>query len=266
MARGARVPSALLWLARVLRRTRRRRAAELLPTLPMRVGPLRTQPAARLAVLSRSVAAKPDEPDDFALLDAWCDGDGAAGQQLFKRHFAAVYRFFCNKLGQDVDDLVQDTFVALTKAREKFRGDSAFRTFLFGIAYNQLLKARERAAKGRSLEAFESARAVAIDSSPSRVAARQQEQELLLRGLRRLPLDQQVVLELFYWEGCTSAQIAEIVGIPHGTVRSRLRLGRDALEALLPTLEADPKLVQSTLVGLQTWLDEMRNQVAPPEK
>ena len=205
-----------------------------------------------------------DDRDDYALLDAWWSGDAPAGQQLFRRHFDAVYRFFCNKLGSGVDDLVQDTFVALTKAREKFRGDSKFRTFLFGIAYNQLLKSRERGAKNGRIDEYESGRAAAIDTSPSRAMARKQEQELLLRALRRLPLELQVVLELFYWEGCTSAQIAEIIEVPHGTVRSRLRRGRETLEEVLAALEADPSLVQSTMAGLETWLAEMRQHVATP--
>ena len=203
-----------------------------------------------------------DEADDLALLNAWCAGDASAGQALFRRHFEAVYRFFCNKVGEGVDDLVQETFVALTRARDRFRDDSKFRTFLFGIAYNQLLKSRERGAKHGRVDAYETGRAAAAGTSPSVAMARQQEQALLLRGLSKLPLELQVVLELFYWEGCTSAQIAEIVEIPHGTVRSRLRRGRDALEEVLATLEQDPSLVQSTIAGLETWLGHMRAQVS----
>ena len=194
------------------------------------------------------------EPSDFDLLAAWCDGDASAGQALFARHFQAVYRFFCNKIGPEVDDLVQDTFLAMTKARGNFRGQSTFRTFLFGVAYNQLLKHRERWARSGRVDAFDTARVAAIETSPSRVVARQQEHALLLQALRRLPLELQAILELFYWEGCTSAQISEALGVPAGTIRGRLRRGRAQLETLIEQAKAAPEVTRSTIEGLDQWL------------
>jgi DNA-directed RNA polymerase specialized sigma24 family protein len=75
---------------------------------------------------------------DQELLRAWRAGDREAGGTLFERHFAAIRRFFRNKVDHQVEDLVQRTFTACVEARDRFRGDSSFRTYLFAIAHNVL--------------------------------------------------------------------------------------------------------------------------------
>ena len=72
---------------------------------------------------------------DRDLLEAWRDGDAKAGETLFDRHFDRVYRFFQTKVDrQDVDDLVQQTFMGCVQSRERFRGESQVGTYLLGIA------------------------------------------------------------------------------------------------------------------------------------
>ncbi|HMG52097.1 MAG TPA: sigma-70 family RNA polymerase sigma factor, partial [Kofleriaceae bacterium] len=78
------------------------------------------------------------EADDLTLLDLWCAGDRAAGSELFRRHFEAVYRFFEHKTDGDLDDLVQETFLACTRSRDAFQRKSSFRTYLFSIARHML--------------------------------------------------------------------------------------------------------------------------------
>ena len=78
--------------------------------------------------------------DDRALFKAWAEGDNAAGQQLIERHYDSVVRFFRTKASSAVDDLVQRTFLGFAEARERFRGDSSIRSFLFGIARNILFE------------------------------------------------------------------------------------------------------------------------------
>jgi ADYC domain len=70
---------------------------------------------------------------DLGLLARWRDGDSAAGQELFKRHFESLYRFFRNKCAGHCDELVQSTLLACLEAKQQFRGDSRFRTYLFAI-------------------------------------------------------------------------------------------------------------------------------------
>ena len=75
--------------------------------------------------------------DDLELLNAWRAGDAAAGRGLFQRYFPQLYRFFANKV-DDPDELVQQTFLAIVKARSQFEGRSSFRTYLFTVARHEL--------------------------------------------------------------------------------------------------------------------------------
>src|SRR3954463_11182439 len=81
-----------------------------------------------------------DDRSDLDLLVAWRAGDAAAGQVLFKRHFRKVYRFFETKCGAEADELVQATFLACVRAKDQFRGESSFATYLFTVARHELYR------------------------------------------------------------------------------------------------------------------------------
>src|SRR5574337_196088 len=77
-------------------------------------------------------------PTDGELLDQWRSGDATAGQSLFSRYFDSVYRFFVTKCPNEADELVQATFFACLRAKDSFRGEATFRTYLFTIARHEL--------------------------------------------------------------------------------------------------------------------------------
>jgi RNA polymerase sigma factor (sigma-70 family) len=189
---------------------------------------------------------------DAELLRAWADGHKPAGEQLFERHFEAIARFFRNKLPADShhEDLIQQTFLGCVEARDRFRGDASFRSFLFAIAHNQLGK--HWRSRSRDRLDFQSISAVDIDPSPSAVVARDQDQQKLLLALRRLPIDSQVALELHYWEAMTAAEIGEVLDVPLGTAKTRLRRAKQLLEGELRTLEVGSGRLD-TEMGLDTW-------------
>lgn len=197
-------------------------------------------------------------PTDHELLDAWRSGDRRAGRMLFDRYFPAIHRFFNNKVTIGVDDLVQQTFLACTEGRERFRGEGSFRSWLFGIAHNVLLT-HLRARYGEHDSALKSA--FDLGPSPSNVLADKAEQRLLLEGLRRIPLDAQIVLELRFWEHMTGPEIAEVLGIPVGTVRTRLRRGQIELERQLKRLASTAALAESTLDRMEEWAASIREIV-----
>ncbi|MBL8946096.1 MAG: sigma-70 family RNA polymerase sigma factor [Myxococcales bacterium] len=198
------------------------------------------------------------EDDDLGLLDRWRAGEVAAGKQLFERYFDRLFRFFCNKVGPDVDDLVQETLLECVRSRDNFRADSSFRTFLFAIARHRLLKHRERFARAGSPDELEEQRLAALDAGPATLLCEHAEQRALLRALRRIPLELQVLLELYYWEDLTSAELAVILEIPHGTVRSRLRRGKQEVREVLATLRDSGELLQTTDDDFDRWLRSMR--------
>ena len=78
--------------------------------------------------------------DDAELLEQWRAGDRKAGEALFDRHFDAVARFFRNKVDRGIDDLIQRTFLACVESRDRFRGDSSFRTYAFAVGRHVLGK------------------------------------------------------------------------------------------------------------------------------
>ncbi|MDC0675580.1 RNA polymerase sigma factor [Nannocystis radixulma] len=186
---------------------------------------------------------------------AWQAGDRKAGEALFERHYDSLDRFFINKVGVRAGDLVQRTLLACLEAAPRFRGESSFRTFLFAIARNQLLKhLRDH---GRERERFDPAvtSICDLDPSPSLVAARREHERLLLAGLRGLPVDEQIALELHYWEQLPASEIAVVLDIPVGTAKSRLRRARDRLETAL----AQPALASAgSLDDLERWARELR--------
>ncbi|MBC8069877.1 MAG: sigma-70 family RNA polymerase sigma factor [Deltaproteobacteria bacterium] len=195
---------------------------------------------------------------DIALLDRWRDGEAAAGKLLFERYFDRLFRFFCNKVGPDVDDLVQETLLECVRSRDNFRAESSFRTFIFAIARHRLLKYRERFARAGSPDALDDERLAALDAGPATLLCDHAEQRALLRALRRIPLDLQVLLELYYWEDMTSAELAEILEIPHGTVRSRLRRGKQEVRDVLTALRDSGELANTTEDNFEEWLRSMR--------
>jgi RNA polymerase sigma-70 factor (ECF subfamily) len=194
---------------------------------------------------------------DFELLDAWQKGDAAAGSSLFARHFDSVFRFFDRKVQGDASDLVQLTFLACVEAGPSFRRHASFRTFLFAIARNQLYRHWRDRRGGKEVD-FGATSLADLGPTPSRLALDKQQHRLLLEALRAVPLEQQILVELHYWEGMSGPDLAEVLEIPEGTVRSRLRLAREALEQQVARLADSPALLQSTVSDLDGWAASLR--------
>jgi RNA polymerase sigma factor (sigma-70 family) len=197
--------------------------------------------------------------DDGALLHAWREGDRAAGEELFERHYATVERFFRNKVAEP-NELIQQTFVACVEAKTRFRGDSKFRTFLLGIAINVLRTHYRQVKRQRGLSDLDERSVVDLGQTPSRILHVRDEERLLLEALRRLPLELQLVLELRYWDELKHEELAELLEVPRSTINTRLRRGRELLEHNLQELAASPQLLHSTVTRLDDWVEQQRQR------
>ncbi len=204
-----------------------------------------------------------DARDDFELLAAWREGDKAAGSELFSRHFSAVNRFFRSKVDGGVEDLVQSTFLACVEARDNFRGVSSFRGYLFGIARNHLFGHYRR--RDREVD-FETCSVIDLGGSPSQALGGREEQRLLLHALRCLPLEHQIVVELYYWEGLKGPELAAVLDVSPHTVRSRLSRARASLRECVERLASGQEIAASTLHNLEDWAEALRKHFAadPP--
>jgi RNA polymerase sigma-70 factor (ECF subfamily) len=201
--------------------------------------------------------------DDFELLERWRAGDAAAGQQLVRRHTRSLHRFFASKAPDALDDLVQATFLACVESRDRFRHGSSFRTFVLGVARKVLLKHYRKRMRHDRAMAVEEASADSLTPSPSFSAALREEVRLLLAALRRIPIDQQIAVELFYWEGLSVAEVAEVLEIAAGTVKSRLARAREALRDEILAGHAPADLARSTAEELERWAAELRRTPPP---
>lgn len=190
---------------------------------------------------------------DLELLEGWRRGVVEAGDTLFDRHFDALYRFFGNKVTDGIDDLVQQTWEAMVKARETFRADSTFRTYLFATARNILFKQFERRTRDANRFAQDQTSVADLGESPSRVVLARAEQRVLALALQRIPVDYQIALELYYWEDMTAPELAATLGLTEPAVRSRLRRALELLRKVLPEVAASPQESQSVSLDLEKW-------------
>jgi RNA polymerase sigma-70 factor (ECF subfamily) len=199
-------------------------------------------------------------PDDGELYREWVAGDRAAGAALIDRHLTAVSRFFRNKTiaTAEHDDLVAMTFERCARSLGGFRGDGSFRGYLLGIALNVL---RDELRKRAPDAALDSISVADLGPSPSRIAAERDEARLLLAGLRAIPLEYQLALELHFFEELSRDDAAKLLGIPAGTVASRIRRGRELLAEAIERLAGSPALASTTVSGLDAWARELRAQL-----
>ncbi|MEM6992830.1 MAG: RNA polymerase sigma factor [Myxococcota bacterium] len=186
---------------------------------------------------------------DFDLLSAWRAGDNKAAAALLERHFAFVHRYLWRRIPEEAEDLAQKTFLACLEHRDRLANAASFRGFVFGIARNTLRNAaREHRRRARS-----PTMAAQSEYSPSAVVAQAEEQRLLVDAMGQLPRDEQLVLELHYWESMTTREIAELLDVPQGTIKTRMRSGRVRLRALIEAAPAPGPLIERTLSGLDDF-------------
>ncbi|MEM6992960.1 MAG: sigma-70 family RNA polymerase sigma factor [Myxococcota bacterium] len=198
--------------------------------------------------------------DDAALLDAWRAGQTEAGQALLARHFSRLYMFFANKISGDPSDLVQRTMLGCVEGRDRVRDGSSFAAYLLRVARNQLyIHYKGRMAEQR--RGASDASVADLSPTPSTLLVGKREQRRLLHALRHIPLELQIILELFYWEEMTMAEMSDVLGVPVGTAKSRLRRAREALAERLERDEAE-SLRKTTMDDVDRWAKSIRAELA----
>jgi RNA polymerase sigma-70 factor (ECF subfamily) len=201
---------------------------------------------------------------DTELLRAWQGGDQSAGQALVRRYAPRITRFFRNKVSAPVEDLVQDTFLALLEGHRRIEQPDKLTRYVYGIAHNVLRGYIRDSIKARQIDEGVSSMA-ALDPRPSSIIARRREHRLLLQALRQIPIQYQIALELYYWEGLNTVDIATIIGISASAMRSRMGRARELLDRELEQLADSTAEFESTVGGLDNWVAGIRQQMATNE-
>ena len=173
-------------------------------------------------------------PSDTTLLDRISRGNQLAMQAFFARHKVRVYRFVLRILGDGAraEDVVSDVFLDVWRQSAPFRGNSSASTWLLTIARN---KAASEMRRRREVELDDrTAAAVAEPADSPDIAFEAQELgRALRRSLRKLSAEHREVLDLVYYHEKSVEQVGAILGIPEGTVKSRMWLARRRLAALV---------------------------------
>jgi RNA polymerase sigma-70 factor (ECF subfamily) len=168
---------------------------------------------------------------------------------FYDAHVRFVWRALL-RLGvveSELPDLVQEVFVVVHRKMGEFEGRAKVTTWLFAICMRVASDARRRArARREAVSTDGSLPAIACAGDGDAALDRQRARRLLDGILDRMPDEQRVVFALFELEGLSGDAIAELLDLPVGTVRSRLRLAREAFDRAVARLRA----VESTAVHL----------------
>src|SRR5512143_3025873 len=176
--------------------------------------------------------AKPSDPDELALIQRVVQGDQKAFMALYDRHAPRVHALTLHILGDTMmaEEVTQDTFMKLwSRARLYLSERGSFIVWLLTIARRTALD-RLRMEKRRPLLSDSSDPEDLWPSMPDRSQDPDEARwKSLYFAVHALPHDQQVVVELAYYQGLSQSQIADELGWPLGTVKTRLRAAVQAL-------------------------------------
>lgn len=197
-----------------------------------------------------------DVESDVDLLNAWRAGDAANGRLLFQKYFQALYRFFANKC-DDPDEMVQQTFLAIVKAKDQFAGRSSFRTYLYTVARHELYRHLRGLQRARNFDPALSSIADLATSAGGKLA-RNQQHKLLCAALRTLPVEQQTLLELHYWDGLDATALAEVFESNAAAIRNRLHRAREKLREAMLATEGIPADTIATVEAVDAFARSLR--------
>jgi RNA polymerase sigma-70 factor, ECF subfamily len=183
--------------------------------------------------------------DDASLIAATLDGDTAAFGQLVHDYQDRLYNSLVRVTGsaEDAGDIVQDAFVQAYRKLDSFRGSSAFYTWLYRIAFNLAMSHARREHKLASLDGLKAnLGSEPVDGQPTPDAhiERREQVDMVHAALAALSTEYRTILVLREIDGCRYDEIAEILALPVGTVRSRLFRARLQLrDQLAPRMHAE---------------------------
>lgn len=178
------------------------------------------------------MSADVKEATDEALMAAYQTGERAAFAEIFRRYGPRLARLFRRDMRTaDADDLVQQTFLQLHRARHDFRTAARLRPWLYTIALNTRRQYFRRLGRRSESDVDRETHGEPVATSGDPETAVRDAQ--LRAALRELPRTQRQVIILHWFEGLTFREVAQVVGASHSAVRVRAHRGYEKLRTML---------------------------------
>jgi RNA polymerase sigma-70 factor, ECF subfamily len=171
---------------------------------------------------------------DETLIRQIAAGDQLAMRTLFGRYRMDLYRWLMRLVGDEAlaEDLLSEVFLDVWRQAAKFEARSAVSTWLLAIARNKALSARRRRPHAELDDALAATLADPADD-PELVLQEKSRAELLRRSLARLSPEHGEVIDLVYYHGKSVREVADVIGVPEATVKTRMFYARKKLAELV---------------------------------
>ena len=181
---------------------------------------------------------------DAELVDRWLAGDEGAFESLVRRHERRVFGLVLRMLGdrEDAQDVAQEAFLSLHRHGHRFRREARFSTFVYRVAANAALNRRRSLGRKRAREqALFQRQEAGIDlpstpRDPEDATGGAEIQQQVQQALLELSPDLRAAIVLYDIEGQSYGDISQLLGIPEGTVKSRIHRARNVLRQRLAEL------------------------------
>lgn len=171
-----------------------------------------------------------NEDPDVGLIAAMAAGNTEALDDLYARYGGQIFAFLMARLNNQTvaEEVLQDTMLAAWNHAASFRGESSVKTWLLVIARNRAINTQRRyQPQWVDMEAVYDL--ASSDTGPYEAVEREFDKARVRQALAHLSPDQREILTLFFYEHLTGPEIAEVLNISAGTVKSRLHRAKEAL-------------------------------------
>ncbi len=177
----------------------------------------------------------PEHDPDLALVQAMARGDVSALTELYTRHGANILNYLTSLLHDRAlaEEVLQDVMLAAWEHAAGFRGESKVRTWLLTIARHRAINAQRRAMPEYVPLDEDS---FSADTTPLEKVERKNQRQTLQAAIRQLPPFHQEILVLVFYQQLSGAEVAEVLGINVGTVKSRLHRAKEMLRRTLQSM------------------------------
>jgi RNA polymerase sigma-70 factor (ECF subfamily) len=201
------------------------------------------QPPHSIGMTFPNIASAPAEQDDATLVIASKAGNQDAFALLVQRHQRRVFNLVYRMLQQyeEANEVTQETFLAAWQGLSSFRGDARFSTWLYRIAYNCALKQIEQRKRDTALQVAMQEEVIDTDERVGAELEIRDRQALVREHISTLPAKYRIVLVLRHLQDMTYEEMAEILTMPIGTIKTHLFRARNLLKERLETFDQEWK-------------------------